>query len=182
MAIIATSPESSVETAPGATASVRSLIYVVLLASLAAYFLAWPIWRAQFLVEIWPTEGWNAYLQDAAASGRRLYPSADDLTGNNYPPLSFYAVGYLGKIFGDNLFVGRALSIVALFGVAGEMDMGQEPAAVGDRHIDDDRPRRHSFQVLAPHQIRGPCAGDEYRPDQQVGVAQAVEDVVAVAV
>ena len=121
MAIIATSPESSVETAPGATASVRSLIYVVLLASLAAYFLAWPIWRAQFLVEIWPTEGWNAYLQDAAATGRRLYPSADDLTGNNYPPLSFYAVGYLGKIFGDNLFVGRALSIVALFCVAGEI-------------------------------------------------------------
>src|SRR5258708_497815 len=30
----------------------------------AIYFLIWPIWRAQFPLEIWLTEGWNAYLQD----------------------------------------------------------------------------------------------------------------------
>lgn len=93
----------------------------IMLAVLALYFLAWPIWRAQLLLEIWPTEGWNAYLQDAAAEGRPLYPTFDALTANNYPPLSFYVVGALGKVFGDNLFVGRAVSIVALLCVAVEI-------------------------------------------------------------
>ncbi|WP_295850566.1 hypothetical protein [Tardiphaga sp.] len=93
----------------------------IVLGLLACYFLAWPIWRAQFLLEIWPTEGWNAYLQDAAAEGRPLYPPLDALTANNYPPLSFYAVGALGKIFGDNLFVGRAVSIAGLLCVAIEI-------------------------------------------------------------
>jgi hypothetical protein len=87
---------------------------VTVLAILVIYFLIWPVWRAQFLIEIWPTEAWNAYFQDMAAAGRPLYPSADQLIQNNYPPLSFYAIGYLGRLFGDNLFVGRAISIVAL--------------------------------------------------------------------
>jgi 6-pyruvoyl-tetrahydropterin synthase related domain len=99
----------------------RSAIYVFCLATLAIYFLIWPIWRAQFPLEIWVTEGWNAYLQDAAASGGHLYPAPNDLIGNNYPPLSFYAIGLLGKIFGDSLYVGRALSIIALLCVAGEI-------------------------------------------------------------
>jgi hypothetical protein len=93
---------------------VRSSVYLLMLSFAAIYFLIWPIWRAQFLIEIWFTEAWNAYLQDAAVSGQGLYPAPDGLVGNTYPPLSFYAVGYLGRIFGDNLFVGRALSLVAL--------------------------------------------------------------------
>jgi len=92
----------------------RLAIYVAVLAILVVYFLIWPVWRAQFLVEIWPTEAWNGYFQDAAAGGGQLYPPADALIGNNYPPLSFYAIGYLGSLFGDNLFVGRAVSIAAL--------------------------------------------------------------------
>jgi hypothetical protein len=88
----------------------RLAIYVAALAILVVYFLIWPVWRAQFLIEIWPTEAWNAYFQDAAAAGRTLYPAAEDLIGNNYPPLSFYAIGYLGALLGDNLFVGRAVS------------------------------------------------------------------------
>src|ERR1700738_1322304 len=99
----------------------RTAIYLVCLAILAIYFLIWPLWRAQFPLEIWLTEGWNAYLQDAAAAGLHLYPSPDSLVGNNYPPLSFYAVGWLGKIFGDSLYAGRALSIVGLLCVAGEI-------------------------------------------------------------
>ena len=99
----------------------RNLIYIAVFALLAAYFLAWPIWRSQFLIEIWLTEGWNAYFQDTAASGARLYPEASGLTVNNYPPLSFYFVGLLGRVFGDNLFIGRALSIVGLIGVAVEI-------------------------------------------------------------
>jgi hypothetical protein len=97
-------------------------LYLILLALTAAWFLAWPVWRAGFLIEIWPTEGWNAYLQDAAAAGRPIYPAADSLAGNNYPPLSFYAIGFLGKVLGvDNLFVGRAVSLIALASVAIEI-------------------------------------------------------------
>jgi hypothetical protein len=92
----------------------RLALYVAVLTMLVAYFLIWPVWRAQFLIEIWPTEAWNAYFQDAAVSGRPLYPPADALIGNNYPPLSFYAIGYLGSFLGDNLFVGRAVSLAAL--------------------------------------------------------------------
>jgi hypothetical protein len=96
-------------------------ICLAVLALLAAYFLVWPIWRSQFLIEIWLTEGWNAYFQDAASSGAPLYPGADSLIVNNYPPLSFYFVGLLGKVFGDNLFVGRMVSLAGLVGVAIEI-------------------------------------------------------------
>jgi hypothetical protein len=99
----------------------RLAIYIAVLAVLVVYFLIWPVWRAQFLIEIWPTEAWNAYFQDAAAFGGRLYPQADALIGNNYPPLSFYAIGYLGQLFGDNLYVGRAVSIVALLALTVEI-------------------------------------------------------------
>jgi hypothetical protein len=99
----------------------RNSIYIAIFGLLAAYFLVWPIWRSQFLIEIWFTEGWNAYFQDAAASGSPLYPEASGLTVNNYPPLSFYFVGLLGRIFGDNLFVGRMLSLAGLIGVAVEI-------------------------------------------------------------
>lgn len=100
----------------------RATVYVVVFALAAAYFLAWPIWRAQFLVEIWFTESWNAYLQDAAATGLAIYPSPESLIGNNYPPLSFYAVAIVGKLLGaDNLFVGRGLSFIALGAIAVEV-------------------------------------------------------------
>jgi hypothetical protein len=99
----------------------RLAIYVAVLAVLVVYFLIWPVWRAQFLIEIWPTEAWNGYFQDAAAGGSRLYPPTDALIGNNYPPLSFYAIGYLGQLLGDNLYVGRAVSIVALLALSVEI-------------------------------------------------------------
>jgi hypothetical protein len=83
--------------------------------------MVWPMWRAQFPVEIWFTESWNAYHQDAVAAGRLLYPGTDELVVNNYPPLSFFAIGALGKVFGDNLFVGRVLSIIGLLSIAIEI-------------------------------------------------------------
>ena len=117
----------------------RSFVYLTLLSFAAAWFLAWPIWRMQFLIEIWPTEAWNAYFQDAAAGGLPLYPAADGLVGNNYPPLSFYAIGLLGKGLGiDNLFVGRTVSLVALLATAIEIFLavrvlvgGRAGAAIG---------------------------------------------------
>jgi hypothetical protein len=86
---------------------------VALLALLAIYFLVWPVWRVPFPIEIAQNEGWNAYHADAAVGGGVLYPAPDTLIVNNYPPLSFYVLGFLGKVFGDALYVGRVLSLVA---------------------------------------------------------------------
>jgi len=99
----------------------RAIVYLCALGAVAAYYMVWPVWRAQFPLEIWFTESWNAYHQDAAAGGLRLYPLAHELVVNNYPPLSFFAIGWLGKLFGDNLFVGRVVSMVGLFAVAIEV-------------------------------------------------------------
>ncbi|WP_426442941.1 hypothetical protein [Bradyrhizobium genosp. P] len=91
------------------------------LAIVAVYFFSYPVWRSQFLIEIWFTEGWNAYFQDAAAAWQRIYPSSSSLIVNNYPPLSFYGVGLVGNFLGDNLFVGRGLSLVSLIAVSIEI-------------------------------------------------------------
>ena len=99
----------------------RETAHICALAVLAAYFMVWPVWRAQFPVEIWFTESWNAYHQDAVAAGDRLYPSADELVVNSYPPLSFFTIGALGWLFGDNLFVGRAVSLIGLFAISIEI-------------------------------------------------------------
>jgi hypothetical protein len=90
---------------------------IALLALLALYFLVWPVWRAQFPIEIAENEGWNAYHADAAMGAGALYPSPDSLIVNNYPPLSFYALGWLGKIFGDPLYVGRVVSLLSTLGL-----------------------------------------------------------------
>ena len=89
------------------------------IAALAALFLVWPVWRAFFPMEIWGNEGWNAYHADAAMRGAaRLYPPNDGLIANNYPPLSYYLMGWLGQLFGDPLYVGRAVSILSTLGIA----------------------------------------------------------------
>lgn len=91
---------------------------IVILAALAAYFMVWPLWRLGFPIEIAQNEGWNAYHADAAMGAGPLYPPLDTLIVNNYPPLSFYVVGGLAEVFGDALYVGRVLSIIAVFALA----------------------------------------------------------------
>lgn len=39
---------------------------VLIMAALAVYFFIYPFWRSQFLIEIWFTEGWNAYFTCAS--------------------------------------------------------------------------------------------------------------------
>ena len=65
-----------------------------------------------------PNEGWNAYFAAAAIHGGVLYPPADALITNNYPPLSFYIVGALGSVTGDNIFAGRFIALASLLFVA----------------------------------------------------------------
>src|ERR1700694_1688009 len=88
-----------------------------LVALLAAYFMVWPVWRAGFPIEIAQNEGWNAYHADAAMGAAPLYPPADTLIVNNYPPLSFYAGRALARMVGDALYVGRVLSLLAVAGL-----------------------------------------------------------------
>lgn len=66
-------------------------------------------------------EGWNAYFADAAVSGRAasdLYPPWFFSITDNYPPFSFYIVGYIGKIIGDNIIAGRIVNIVSIFSIS----------------------------------------------------------------
>ncbi len=98
---------------------------IVLLAVLAGLFLIWPLWRATLPLEIWGNEGWNAFHADTAARGGVLYPPPDGLVANNYPPLSFLLLGWLGRLLGvDPLYLGRTLSLIATIA------LGIEAAAI----------------------------------------------------
>ena len=63
-----------------------------------------------------PNEGWNAYHAMAAMNGQDLYPHT--LMVNNYPPLSFYVIGLLGKPLGDYIIAGRLVSLVSFLTIA----------------------------------------------------------------
>lgn len=117
---------------------VDTRVQIALLALLAAYFMVWPVWRAGFPIEIAQNEGWNAYHADAAMGAAPLYPPTDTLIINNYPPLSFYVVGAVAQVFGDALYVGRVLSLLAVAGLGGliakvilQLGGGRAGAAVG---------------------------------------------------
>src|SRR6516225_12105593 len=89
------------------------VLYVI-----AMWSFAWPLYRAFLNVEIENNEAWNAYFADAAMGKMPLYPSADQLITNNYPPLSFYIVGLLGRFVGDPVLAGRLLSLLAMVAIA----------------------------------------------------------------
>src|SRR5260370_8287229 len=89
------------------------MLYVI-----AMWSFAWPVYRAFLNVEIENNEGWNAYFADAAMGKMPLYPSADQLITNNYPPLSFYTVRLIGRLLGDPVLAGRLLSLIAVFAIA----------------------------------------------------------------
>jgi hypothetical protein len=47
-----------------------------------------------------------------------LYPPLTALNANNYPPLSFYVVGGLGRFTGDHVIAGRAVTLASLLVLA----------------------------------------------------------------
>src|SRR5215470_4394820 len=98
----------------------RAYLHVLkwMLYLIAAWSFAWPVFRAFLNVEIENNEGWNAYFADAAMGKMPLYPSADQLITNNYPPLSYYIVGLAGRLVGDPVLAGRLLSLVAVVVIA----------------------------------------------------------------
>ena len=62
-------------------------------------------------------EGWNAYQAAAAYSGR-LYPHQPQFFFNNYPPLSFYIVGWLDRGVGDAILTGRVVACASFAALA----------------------------------------------------------------
>jgi dolichyl-phosphate-mannose-protein mannosyltransferase len=66
-----------------------------------------------------PNEGWNAYYAAAAMAGPGPYPDASGFMTNNYPPLSFYIVGTVAKVFGDYIVAGRVVSLLAFLALGG---------------------------------------------------------------
>jgi len=91
---------------------------IFLLTCIALLSFVWPCYRAFLPIMINTNEGWNAFFADAAMERMPLYPSLDKLITNNYPPLSFYVVGSLGKVVGDPILAGRVLSLLAVVTIA----------------------------------------------------------------
>lgn len=60
-----------------------------------------------------PNEGWNAAHALSIIAGHDLYPRAQTLMINNYPPLSFYVIAAIAKQGGDVVIAGRWLSLAA---------------------------------------------------------------------
>jgi len=109
---------STLSQAGGKSLTRRVPIMIGCLALLTALAALWPVYRAFLNIEIDTNEGWNAYYADAAMGRMPLYPSAHQLIANNYPPLSFYIVGSLGRLIGDPVLAGRLLSLAAVLVIA----------------------------------------------------------------
>ena len=103
------------------TRPINDLLYwcaAALLLAVVAFGMTGPLLAIGRYIPLDPNEGWNAYFADAAVHGGVLYPPADALITNNYPPLSFYIVGLIGYLTGDNIFAGRGIALVSLLFVA----------------------------------------------------------------
>ena len=96
------------------------LALAVFAAAVAALYLQ-PLYSITARIPASYDEGWNAYNAEAAIGGGMLYPPRDALISDNYPPLSFYVVGALGRLVGDDVIAGRLIAVASLFIVAGNI-------------------------------------------------------------
>ncbi len=95
------------------------LVLAVFAAAVAALYLQ-PLWSITTRIPASYDEGWNAYNAEAAIGGQ-LYPPPDALIADNYPPVSFYVVGGLGRLVGDDIVAGRLIALASLLIVAGNI-------------------------------------------------------------
>jgi hypothetical protein len=116
------STESSPAIRPGTQATGLNIaLYWCALALLAGVVfcgLVKPLLMLGRFIPLDPNEGWNAYFGLRAIDGGQLYPPAASLLTNNYPPLSFYIVGGVGRLTGDNIFAGRVIALLSLLCVS----------------------------------------------------------------
>jgi hypothetical protein len=99
-------------------ALVLSGALVAALGFVDAVLLAFPIRQLPLRVVGMFNEGWNAFAAERALGPGPLYPEASSLLANNYPPLSFFLVGGVGRLVGDQVVAGRAVALVSLAVVA----------------------------------------------------------------
>ncbi len=85
---------------------------------IAAIVFAQRIIQLPIRISLNYNEGWNAYHAAHAFGPETLYPSLSASFSNNYPPASFYIVGGLGQIIGDNIIAGRIISLLSLGAIA----------------------------------------------------------------
>jgi hypothetical protein len=94
------------------------LLCVIFLSVLSFWLFALPL-RAMFShVPMNYNEGWNALHAARFMAGGPLYPPVSNDIFINYPPLSFYLVGGLGRLMGDYIFAGRLVSLISMVVVA----------------------------------------------------------------
>lgn len=99
----------------------RAIIVTVALGGIA--LLAGPVLRLWTQIPINYNEGWNAYQIERAMASRPLYPPSDALVTNNYPPLSYYAVGGVSRLVGDHIIAGRLVALASFLLVAVEIGL-----------------------------------------------------------
>ena len=119
------------------TRSICPKVCFVIAVGLVILLAASRVWLIPAHFSSDPNEGWNAFQAVHALGADPLYPPAQALTGNNYPPLSFYLVGAVGLLFGDPIVGGRILALISVLVVAGGIFAtarrfaGPDAAAVG---------------------------------------------------
>lgn len=94
---------------------------LLVVALLIAFFLAGPVLMIPLRIPLSYNEGWNAYFAARAVyvGLGPLYPGPDSLVFNNYPPLSFYVVGAIGRyVVGDLIVAGRIVALGSLLASA----------------------------------------------------------------
>ena len=93
--------------------SVRHSRIIAILAAIAAVLAAVRVFIIGSHYPFDYNEGWNAFHAQIAVSGQALYPGSDALTTTNYPPLSFYLIGVLGRLVPDLIVVGRIVALLS---------------------------------------------------------------------
>jgi hypothetical protein len=89
-------------------------IGVVILAAVVVSLLVGYAFRMGYSFQIDYNEGWNVYQSLSAIAGKPLYSDYETLAPVIYPPISFFIVGYAGKLLHDPLLAGRAISLISL--------------------------------------------------------------------
>jgi hypothetical protein len=93
---------------------IPSLIFLVSGALLLTCLLVGPILTITRHIPLNYNEGWNAYLAARAIKADPtlpLYPQPGSMVFNNYPPLSFLLIGFIGHLSGDMIVSGRCVAL-----------------------------------------------------------------------
>lgn len=120
---------------PGLGAQAPLLAVLGALALADAALLAAPVEMIPAIFSRNFNEGWNALHAVNVSGPEPLYPPADSLLGNNYPPLSYYLLAALGALLGDHIVAGRVVALVSLLVVTVNLGLlvarfgGSRPAA-----------------------------------------------------